>query len=110
LAKRIGQCAGITRLTFKENRHPIPPTFGNMAIKAIDRCIELPADKPLSKRRFPLERLLPRLLPLQEARLLFPELQTISIGLRIHLFLRIGSSRKLWRWGKGSILREQILK
>ena len=70
----ISQGAFVARFTFPNDRRLVAVRAGEMAVEAILRDVEFPADKPLRERRFPFEHLLPRRLPDQLSRFARPEL------------------------------------
>src|SRR5215510_13920653 len=73
----IGQGASITRFAFPDNGGFVLAPGSQMPIETVVRNIGLAADKPLGKRLFPFENLIPFFEPVKFAGNLGPE----SIGI-----------------------------
>src|SRR3954451_17626298 len=88
-------------------RHLVADAGVNMAVEAVDRRVELPADEPLGERRLPLQRRVPPLRPLQPVGLLLPEGDPVTRRLVVELWLRIRVPRQVLRWLEPTVLVQQ---
>ena len=83
----VGQRPAIAGLTFPDDGGFVAARGSDMAIDAVDRRIDLPADKPLRVRRVrPVEDLRPFAAPLELGRKLRPEPFVVALG----FFVRAG--------------------
>src|SRR5512143_2665812 len=70
----ISERALVAGFAFPNDRGLVPTRPGEMAVQAIFRNIEFPADEPFRERRLPFKDLLPRRAPDQFLRFARPEL------------------------------------
>ena len=88
----------VTRLSFPDERRLVSPRSPDVAVHAVGGDVELSAGKPFRVGRLPLENLLPRLDPLQLARLLGPELLGVALGFVVDVGRRdVGRAPELRR-------------
>ena len=76
----IAQDPALAILTFPDQRRLVLGGTGAVAVDAVKRRIQLPANEPLCKRELPVQHLVPRLVPGQQPRLLAPEPFGIILG------------------------------
>src|SRR3954447_17001583 len=88
-------------------RHLVAEAGVDMAVEAVDRRVELPADEPLGERRLPLQRCVPLLRPLQPFGLLLPEGDPIACSLVVEIRLRIRVPGQILRWLEPTVLVQQ---
>ncbi len=69
----IGERARIARLAFPLNRGFVLAPGGDVAVQAVVRKVQLPAQEPFRERQLPFQHAIPRLEPVQFARDLGPE-------------------------------------
>src|SRR2546430_17217289 len=79
----VGQDAAVARLAFPDQRGLGAPRAGDVAVQAVVCDVQLTADEPLRVGRPPLERLLPRLEPVEGTGLPLPEPDEGLLGVRI---------------------------
>jgi hypothetical protein len=105
----IRDCSSIARFALKVEGDASTMALGNMAIKGVDRGVDLSADKPLCKRWVPFERGIPLTLPDQLSRLLLPECDSTSLSYAIEGGLSVGLGCKFRAWGKNSIFTGKVV-
>ena len=74
----VGDRPRVARLALEVDRHLIAVPVGHVAVQAVHRRVQRPADEPLRERRVPLQRLRPARVPVQPVRLTFPKRQPVG--------------------------------
>src|SRR5439155_14379143 len=104
----VGQRAAVAGLALPDEGGLGAAGGGHMAIEAVVGHVELAADEPLGVRRLPLQRLLPRLEPVELPSALLPELHGIPRGLGVdRLLVHHGVLHERLGRGKLALLLEE---
>ena len=100
--------AGVARLAFPVERDLIAVPGFYVAVEAVVRDVELPADEPFGERKLPFEDGLPLLRPVELQRLRGPEPLPVAFGLVVDR--RVGVERglaKVGRWRERAAFIQQ---
>jgi len=103
----VGEDPPVPRLALPDDRRLVAPGPVQVTIEAVGRNVELPSHEPLRVRPVPLEDCRPRRDPVQGARLLLPEAQSVRLGTPVELGLRVGlSGERRGRWEPAGLQKQ----